>query len=360
MKKNQKKILFLVLFTLLVAFLYSFPSGEKSQVIVKIDKGSNTQLNLLESLNLNLCFEMSSYIVVAVDNTSALDKNHIPYTILTNDSQNQPLYIISPNNRQNLQNIAYIGDIVLNNNEMRIERLTSLNRELTIRQDVKYIPVMVNKKTFKNIKTSYPAELINSFTRNDWEDLIESINADSIAWFIQKLEDFETRFALHPNRFNVSNWIADQFIRWGYDNVYLEHFTTSGSYSEYNQANVVAIAEGSTFPDKYIIIGAHHDSINQDGNLWETSMIYAPGADDNASGTAAVLEIARVMKLNDYQPISSIQFTTFAMEELGLYGAYYNASQVIENELNVAAMINADMISFQPNPAWTSNMITYP
>ena len=202
---------------------------------------------------------------------------------------------------------------------------------------------------------------IDDIFGGQWESILSSVNADSIAWFIQKLEDFETRYALHPNRFEVSGWIADQFTRFGYTNVEKDYFWgqgPSGGPSEW-QENVIAVIEGTVFPDNYVIIGAHYDSVIDDLDL---AMTTAPGADDNASGTAAVLEIARVLKLHDFQPRSSIRFITLAMEERSGAGSYHDSMKMISEEKNIIAMINSDMIGYEPRPKvdWIFGVIPYP
>jgi hypothetical protein len=99
-------------------------------------------------------------------------------------------------------------------------------------------------------------------------------------------------------------------------------------------------------------------------------MVFAPGADDNASGVAAALEIARVFKQYNYVPESTIKFVTFAAEELGLHGANYYASTSSNAGTDLKLMINNDMISYctktpdnweiviqkYPNSQWATDM----
>ena len=189
--------------------------------------------------------------------------------------------------------------------------------------------------------------------------IVNSINPDSLSWFVQKLEDFGTRFCYAENRFEVSEWIASQFIRMGFTNVQLDPFVSSAAgLGDVSQKNVIAILEGSTYPDEYIIIGAHHDSFS---TSYPHSMTMAPGADDNASGTAAVLEIARVFMYHEIQPLYSIRFMTYAMEELWMHGSYHDAAKVLEEGLTVKAMFNLDMIANQPDDLdWIFKIIRYP
>ena len=97
--------------------------------------------------------------------------------------------------------------------------------------------------------------------------------------------------------------------------------------------NVVGELSGTKSPEKIYIIGAHYDHLEGD----------RPGGDDNASGTAGVLEAARV--LSQYQFESTIRFICFNAEEDGLWGSKdYVKNHVIPNGENIAGMINLDLI----------------
>ncbi|MCK4754008.1 MAG: M20/M25/M40 family metallo-hydrolase, partial [Calditrichia bacterium] len=74
----------------------------------------------------------------------------------------------------------------------------------------------------------------------------------------------------------------------------------------------------------------------------------APGADDNASGTSAVLEIARVMKKLNYQPEATIKFVCFASEEIGapMHGSNIYAENASDLGLDIKLMLNLDMIAY--------------
>ncbi len=90
--------------------------------------------------------------------------------------------------------------------------------------------------------------------------------------------------------------------------------------------------------------------------------ITVPGANDNASGVATTLEIARVMKKNNYLPEGTIKFIAFAGEELGLFGSYNYAGKAKENNEKIKMMLNNDMVAYQPSPdrkVWMVNLIDY-
>ena len=191
---------------------------------------------------------------------------------------------------------------------------------------------------------------------------IADINKDSLKNYIQGLEDFGTRFALAENRLQVANWIKAQFERHGCQ-VELQEFEItvewpwySGQTSTTTQYNIVATMQGTTRSEEVYVIGGHYDSILNQGD----PTTGAPGADDNASGVAAAIEIARVFKKNNYKPEATIKFIAFGAEELGLFGAKAYAKKAFDDNENIKLMLNNDMISYEPNASnWTLNFVYY-
>lgn len=105
--------------------------------------------------------------------------------------------------------------------------------------------------------------------------------------------------------------------------------------------NVIAYIEGSEFPNEYLVISAHSDHLGlEDGQVLN-------GADDNGSGTSALLEIAEAFKLAEnkgIKPKRSIVFLHVTAEELGLYGSQYYIQNPAFPLENTVANLNTDMI----------------
>ncbi len=112
----------------------------------------------------------------------------------------------------------------------------------------------------------------------------------------------------------------------------------SGNTQLLSRNNVIAVREGTTYPDQYYIICAHYDDISED------PMRYAPGADDNASGTATVMEAARILAGIDFK--YSIRYILFSGEEQGLYGSNHYATNAALNGEIILGVINLDMIAY--------------
>ncbi|MGE5412401.1 MAG: M20/M25/M40 family metallo-hydrolase, partial [Clostridiales bacterium] len=166
--------------------------------------------------------------------------------------------------------------------------------------------------------------------------LISQVSSDSIRSYTLKLESFGTRYAYAPDRDKVTNWIIDKFKSFGYSNIEVDSFLTNNIWCK----NITAELKGKLFPDNFCITGAHYDSY-----AYALSNSNAPGADDNASGTAAVLEMARIAKLNSFTPNFTIKFITFDAEEVGLLGSANIANKSKEAGQKIKLMINQDMIA---------------
>jgi len=118
-----------------------------------------------------------------------------------------------------------------------------------------------------------------------------------------------------------------------FQNDYLQYF----EYDKKKAANVVAYLKGTQNPESYIVISAHYDHLGKDGKK-----IFF-GADDNASGTAALLAFAAYFSENP--PKKSIIFLATDAEEVGLKGAYHFVKNSPVPLDRIFANINMDMIS---------------
>lgn len=177
-------------------------------------------------------------------------------------------------------------------------------------------------------------------------DILSAINPDSVKMFISGLQNLGTRYALAPNRDKVAEWIKQKYISMGFADVVIDSFL----FNETWQKNIIATLPGKN-NNEVCIIGGHYDSIT-----YERPESTAPGADDNASGTTAALEIARVMKSKKFIPECTIKFINFAAEEFGLYGSKDLADKYLKTSLTLKLMINADMISYSSQPLFSSKV----
>lgn len=338
---------FVIILLLLISL--NLLAGEK---VVLIDLTQVKNLNVLEEMKLNLLLENQSSIMVCIEDEKQLRDKKIPFQLIANDID-APLYLLSSKHHKDMNPFIEKEKVVYQDNHQLIVNDPQFSIDQYIKKNIKAVKLEKSNRVYKNQKLAYQKD-IRTILPVD-QNVINAINADSIAYFIQGLQDFQTRYAFHPNRFEVSEWIRDQFIRMGYTGAYVDSFYHA-NYGVW-QKNVIAVKPGTELVDQYVLIGGHHDSILNSG--YENSMIFAPGADDNASGTAAVLEIARAMKQVNYNSKVTIRFCTYAMEELGLWGSKYDAYVSANNQVKIRAMVNNDMIASQISPNWVAHLQTY-
>lgn len=182
-------------------------------------------------------------------------------------------------------------------------------------------------------------------------DMIAQVTSSTYLGYWQPLEDFVTRYTFaFPNNDDAVDWIHAQFAAMGYGTLP----GTDLAFHQYNQSgqprrNVVATLHGDS-PEVVYITG-HLDSTSP------TPETCAPGADDNASGTVAVLEAARVMSQAPGGFTRTLKFVAFNGEEQGLRGSQAYVNAVANQGEEIAGAYNADMIAYRgsdaaPPDAW--------
>ncbi len=186
-------------------------------------------------------------------------------------------------------------------------------------------------------------------------DIISAVAADRIEQDIRKLVSFGTRHTLSDTTSSTRGigaarrWIKAEFDKISSDcqgclEVSFMRETVKGDpetriKEDAELVNVLAIQRGTQFPNRYIIMSGDIDSrVTDVMNATSNS----PGANDNASGMAGVLEAARV--LSKYKFPSSIIYVGLSGEEQGLYGGKIMAKKAKEAGWDIVGVLNNDMI----------------
>ena len=106
--------------------------------------------------------------------------------------------------------------------------------------------------------------------------------------------------------------------------------------------NIVGLLDGSDpkLKNEYLIIGAHLDHVGSQAGL------LFPGANDNVSGSAAVIELAKAFQTSEIKPKRSIMFLLFAGEEQGLFGSKYFVENLKIDSNKIVAMFNLDSVGY--------------
>lgn len=185
--------------------------------------------------------------------------------------------------------------------------------------------------------------------------LVDSVHLDSLKLTVSHLTGLEPTLIGSQNRTINSRYKGEPGNQWAA--TYLKQrleaygYITSTQNFDVTGQNVYAIREGNQFPDQAFVICAHYDAIAIPYNQ-------AIGADDNASGCAAVIEAARLLKDSDF-PYTLI-FVFFDEEEQGLVGSKAFNSQFDFDQYAVEAAFNLDMIAYDDNHDFKGEINTRP
>lgn len=170
---------------------------------------------------------------------------------------------------------------------------------------------------------SVSAQTFNQF----YADLVADVSGYNILTDLTTFESFGVKEIGTTALSNAENWITDRYTSLGYTDIQLQPFTAGGQPTN----NIIITKTGTEFPDTFLIIDAHYDTIN------------GPGVNDNGSGTVSLLEMARL--LADVDTRYSIKFIHFSGEEDGLLGSsFYVQNTVIPQNLDVLLVFNIDEV----------------
>ena len=185
--------------------------------------------------------------------------------------------------------------------------------------------------------------------------MVDEISGDNLEQYVRKLAGFHTRHNLSVQDDPVRgigaawNWIKAEMEKnipasGGRLQVRFEEYSVGGQGqripNEIKLRNVVATLKGTDPEDDRIIMMSAHLDSRATADSDNTG--YAPGADDDASGVAAILELLRIMAPHKFP--ATIVLMALSGEEHGLYGAQHMADKALEENWNIIALLNNDMI----------------
>ena len=168
-------------------------------------------------------------------------------------------------------------------------------------------------------------------------EMINQVDMDSLQATVQHLQDYQSRYWSSTNAFAASDWIAGRMAALGLEVEQQDFYASTWFGSGQAAPNVIGIQRGTLYPDVYVVCGSHFDSFT-----WSApSGGNAPGADDNATGVASVLESARIMTQYEFE--YSIIYCAFGCEEMGLYGSEAYAERCNQQGMEILGYFNNDM-----------------
>lgn len=173
--------------------------------------------------------------------------------------------------------------------------------------------------------------------------IVEHVSTGRIFEYERSLFDFDSKHIGQPGNRKAAEYLYRTYKSFGYEPEY-QWFEPRGALGG-KTANVIAILRGSENPELVYIVGSHFDSV-----------MAGPGADDDTTGTAALLEAARVMAAKPLP--ATIIFASFTGEEAGLLGSREFVRRARVDKTNIVGVLNNDMIGWS-NDNRLDNTIRY-
>jgi len=185
------------------------------------------------------------------------------------------------------------------------------------------------------VDTALKRAFIGTLSQAAFNQLIQEISGYATFFYAGQLRQVHTRYFTTASKNLVGDYLAARLAGYGYA-VELDTFILGSVTCR----NIVATRAGLSAPEEYVVVGGHYDSTSP--ILYcETT---APGAEDNASGTSMVMEIARISAHRGFD--RSIQFVLFDSEEQGMNGSEHFVAEAVAEGRQIRGAIIADMVSW--------------
>ncbi len=260
-----------------------------------------------------------------------LDRLGIAYGILDADPEDKEYFLVYGHDTEKLRTLGPLGDTLYEGKAWALVRtgqesalrIAGLGFEIARLFMDPMRPVPEFSALSEDIFTIHP----------EIQDMVADVSQSNLEATVNDLVDaggHGTRKSNTDGGHWAAQYIYDEFVSYGIADVSFHDFNV-------NADNVVAVIPGDVFPENIFVLGGHFDSI---ANFSAT----APGADDNASGTAAVMESARIM--SGYPFENTVVFIAFASEEFGLIGSNAYAQEASQRGDNIIGMLNVDMVGY--------------
>ena len=193
------------------------------------------------------------------------------------------------------------------------------------------------KKILSLIVLSFGLQSFNSQSFiQAYQNRANQVSQTNITTNLQEFSNFGIKTTGSTNNANALNWIKNKYLSYGYSasQIVEDPFSYTSGSNTINSKNLVITKTGTVYPNKFVIICGHFDSIN------------GPGVNDNGSGTSIILEAARILK--DIPTEYSIKFIHFSGEEQGLRGSTHYANTVAyqgtNRVLDIKLVFNLDQV----------------
>ena len=314
----MKKTLLLLLALFVSTMMYA-----ENFVMIKVKNQQNLQ-ELFTRQDINIHYYNDNFVLATSENLgedmilldeNSFASNELYFIVYCNENEQASYASREKNNMEVLYSDANINIVKPLNSNLRPAKNDGM--------------VAISNKTARLAKATrdFP-----SITEEDEKvrGFMDQVSIENLTSTVEYLQAYEERYYNSEKAYDAANWIQEQF-----DNLEVletEQFPVS-YYGNPCAPNVIAIQWGTTKSEEFVVCGSHLDSYSYSG--------MCPGADDNATGVASVLEAARILSQHNFE--RSIIYCAFGAEEIGLVGSAAYAEYCAEMGMNVVGYFNNDM-----------------
>ncbi|MDZ7340425.1 MAG: M20/M25/M40 family metallo-hydrolase [candidate division KSB1 bacterium] len=308
-------------------------SQQPSDVMVLIENPNFERLHQIPQLK-TYFHDVNSVIgEVSRNDLVILKKYGIEYRIIDERGWSGEYYVVSPRPGGNALSSLRVGEMLHAGALQSIIKVTPAQEDELFQAGLQLEKITRVKKPLPPLAAAQLHFVVHEDSAI--RQIIDQVSATELLTRVQRLQDFKTRYTHSDSIIHAGQWIYNEYLRLGYTDVKFDTF-----YLEtVAHRNIIATKPGLIYPDSVIMIGGHYDSFSS------TPLTAAPGAEDNASGTVAAIEAARI--LADHHFAATIKFVAWDAEEIGLVGSERYARKAYSNKEKIGFYLNFDMIGFR-------------
>lgn len=332
-----------LLLALATVMIWAFPLAHGAPVLIKLKLTDEADFQAATRLNVAAYHKMAGEsareeLVIAEyekSDLNALEDAGLACEIIDEEPWTESYYLVSKSPAAEKVDLAEYGQVLVSSQEAHFMKISQENAWSVASKGYHIAKVFRRSLPLKYKSTEETSPKGRAYDP-DIDSYISQIDQDSLFEWTLRLQNFQTRYTYTDSVLRARDWLFDKFASFGIDSLWLHHYI-----DDVHQWNVVATVVGTAQPDKVIVVGGHYDSVVYGAGT--NPYVWAPGADDNGTGTVATLEMARIVQQNPL-PVTVI-FVPFAQEEQGLVGSWYFAEWLYYHYVDPHFMMNADMIA---------------
>ncbi|MFQ6094272.1 MAG: M28 family metallopeptidase, partial [bacterium] len=311
-----------------------------SPYLVRFPRADPAVVPILHSRGVPVNLKLERWLIVeaGLADLEPFEGAGIEYEVIDEEAWSEPYYLLTRPQRRELGPVPDLGHIILKTDEEALIKIADEQALELARPGFRLTRLFQRPLPLIEGRAEEPSPVRYRPGPDDVIGaIVNQVSQATVGSYVQRLQDFRTRYFATDSINAAAQWLFDRFREFGY--TYVVFDTLVEQPYGVKLWNVIATKPGILYPDSVIIIGGHYDSIVLDGT---DPYLWAPGADDNGSGTVAVLETARILANIDLD--CTVKFACWTAEEIGLYGSWDYAEKAYNRGERIGLYLNFDMI----------------